>query len=74
MGFKTFLMAFNVCVQSGVTNNTDRLYYLDQQLIRGPQELINGCLHIEAEEGYKEARRLLQKEYGDPYSIHEKAN
>ena len=74
MGFKTFLMTFNACVQSGVTNNPDRIYYLDQQLIRGPKELINRCLHIEADEGYEEARRLLQKEYGDPYSIHEKAN
>ena len=67
-------MAFNACVQSGVTNNADRLYYFDQQLIREPKELINGHLHIEADKGCKEARCLLQKEYGDPYSIHEKAN
>ena len=73
MGFKTFLMAFNACVQSGVTNNADRPYYLDQQLIREPKELINGYLHIEAAEGCKEAQCLLQKEYGDPYSIHKKS-
>lgn len=67
--FKTFLMAFDARVQSRVTNSADRLYYLDQHLIGEPKELISGCLHIEPDEGYKEARRLLQREYGDPYKV-----
>ena len=69
MEFKTFLMAFDARVQSRVTNSADRLYYLDQHLVGEPKELISGCLHIEPDEGYKEARRLLQKEYGDPYKV-----
>ena len=60
--FKTFLMAFDARVQSRVTNSADRLYYLDQHLIGEPKELISGCLHIEPDEGYKEARCLLQRE------------
>ena len=67
--FKTFLMAFDARVQSRVTNSADRLYYLDQHLKGEPKELISGCLHIEPDEGYKEARRLLQREYGDPYKV-----
>ena len=55
MEFKTFLMAFDARVQSRVTNSADRLYY--------------PCLLIEPDEGYKEARRLLQKECGDPYKV-----
>ena len=62
-------MAFDARVQSRVTNSTDRLYCLDQHLVGEPKELISGCLHIEPDEGYKEARRLLQKEYGDPYKV-----
>ena len=69
MEFKTFLMAFDARVQSRVTNSADRLYYLDQHLVGEPKELISGCLHIEPDEGYQEARRLLQKEYGDPYKV-----
>ena len=62
-------MAFDARLQSSVTNSTDRLYYLDQHLIGEPKELISGCLHIEPDEGYKEARRLLQKEYGDSHKV-----
>jgi len=69
MEFKTFLMAFDARVQSRVINSANRLYYLDQHLVGEPKELISGCLHIEPDEGYKEAWRLLQKEYGDPYKV-----
>lgn len=34
-----------------------------------PKDLIEGCLHLDPEEGYNEARALLDKEYGDPYKI-----
>ena len=72
--FKTFLMAFDARVQSRVTNSTDRLYYLDQHLIGEPKELISGCLHIELDEGYKEARRLLQKGIQSLHSVYEDPN
>ena len=62
-------MAFEARIQSRVATNADRLYYLDQHLIGEPKDLIGGCLHIEPYEGYLEARRLLEKEYGDPYKV-----
>ena len=67
MKFKTFFMAFDTSIQSRVTSNADKLYYLDQHLIGEPKDLIGGCLHIKPNEGYVEARRPLEKEYGDPY-------
>ena len=69
MKYKTFIMAFDVQIQSRVASNADRLYYLDQHLTSEPKDLIGGCLHIEPDEGYTEARKLLQKEYGDPYKV-----
>ena len=69
MQYKTFIMAFDARIQSRVTCNADRLYYLDQHLLGEPKDLISGCLHIEPDEGYVEARRLLEKEFGDPYKI-----
>ena len=47
----------------------DRLYYLAQNLAGEQRELIAGCLHVDSSEGYKEAKRLLEKEYGDPFKI-----
>ena len=69
MKYKTFIMAFDARIQSRVASNADKLYYLDQHLIGEPKDLIGGCLHIEPDEGYVEARRLLEKEYGDPYKV-----
>ena len=34
-----------------------------------PRELISGTLHMNPSEGYKLARRLLAKEYGDPFKV-----
>ncbi|KAK3735237.1 hypothetical protein QZH41_008431 [Actinostola sp. cb2023] len=51
------------------TNNADRLYYLQQHLEGEAKDLIEGCLHLDPDEGYNEARKLLDKEYGDPYKI-----
>ena len=67
--YKTFIMAFTARVESKTTNSADRLYYLDQHIQGEPNELIGGYLHLDPEEGYKEARRLLDKEYGDPYKV-----
>lgn len=69
MEYKTFIMAFDVSVQSKVISSADRLYYLDQHLTGEPKELVSGCLHIEPDEGYQEAQKLLEKEYGDTYKI-----
>ena len=67
--YKTFIIAFDARIQARVANDADRLYYIDQYLTGEPKDLIGGCLHLEPDVGYKEARRLLDKEYGDPYKV-----
>ena len=67
--YKTFVMAFDTRIHSKATTSSDPLYYLNQHLEGEPADLIQGCLHMAPEAGYTEARRLLQKEYGDPYKI-----
>ena len=62
-------MSFDARIQHRVTNSADRLYYLNQHMDGEPKDLIEGCLHMDSDEGYIEARRLLNKEYGDPYKI-----
>ena len=67
--YKTFVMAFDAHIRSKATTSTDLLYYLNRHLEGEPADLIQGCLHMDPDNGYMEARRLLQKEYGDPYKI-----
>ena len=67
--FGTFIMAFKARIESRTYNAADCLYYLEQHLEGEPRELIGGCLHMDPSEGYTEARRLLEKEYGDPFKV-----
>lgn len=67
--YKTFVMAFDTRIRSKATNSADLLYYLNQHLEGEPADVIQGCLHMSPDDGYVEARRLLQKECGDPYKI-----
>ena len=67
--YKTFVMAIDTRIRSKATTSSDLLYYLNQHLKGEPADLIQGCLHMDPGAGYTEARRLLQKEYGDPYKI-----
>ncbi|KAK3735936.1 hypothetical protein QZH41_003721 [Actinostola sp. cb2023] len=67
--YKAFSQAFDSRIKPKTTNNADRLYYLQQHLEGEAKDLIEGCLHLDPDEGYNEARKLLDKEYGDPYKI-----
>ena len=67
--YGTFIIAFKTRRESRTLNAADRLYYLEQHLEGELRKLIGGCLHMDPAEGYKEARRLLEKEYGDPFKI-----
>ena len=64
--YQTFITSFETRIQHRVNNTADLLYYLNQHLSGEPKDLIEGCLHMDPEDGYVEARRLLKKEYGDP--------
>ena len=67
--YNTFIMAFDARIRTKATTSSDLLYYLNQHLQDEPADLIQGCLLMSPDEGYSEARRLLQMEYGDPYKI-----
>jgi hypothetical protein len=67
--YKAFVMAFDSRIKSKTSSNADRLYYLHQHLEGEPKDLIASCLHLDPNEGYDEARKLLEEEYGDPYKI-----
>ena len=67
--YRAFIMGFEARVASKLTSSIDKLFYLDNSLLGDAKDLISGCLDINPDEGYLEARNLLEKEYGDPYKI-----
>ena len=64
--YNTFIRGFESQIERRLSSNDARLRYLEQYLEYEPKELIKGYLHVDANEGYFEAKRLLKERYGDP--------
>ncbi len=67
--YHAFIMAFDSRIASRTASDMDRLYYLNQYLIDDAKDAISGCLHMNPTVGYAEARRILDREFGDTYKI-----
>ena len=66
--FRPFITSFDARIGCKPLPDHDKLYFLHQYLRGEPRDLISGCFHVSSA-GYAEARRLLEKEYGDPYKL-----
>ena len=67
--YKSFIRSFEHAVESKADTYQDKFYYLEQYVSGEAQELVRSCEHMPSERGYKEARRLLQKHYGNELKI-----
>ena len=67
--YPTFTRSFESQVEARVSENDVRLQYLEQYLQGEPKELIKGCLHLDRNSGFMEAKKLLNERYGDPYRV-----
>ena len=67
--YKSFIKSFDSLIGNNLPNDEEKLYYLEQYTFGKPREIIKGCLHMDAGDGYKEARHLLDKRYGNPEKI-----
>ena len=67
--FCNFTRAFENMIEAKTTSYSARLYYLVQYTAGDVQELMRSCLAMDSEKGYREARKLLTKRYGQPYRI-----
>ena len=67
--YETFIRAFEHVVESKADTYQDKFHYLEQYTSGEPQELIRSCEHMSPERGYEEARRQLQKQYGNELKI-----
>lgn len=67
--YKSFIRAFEHGIEDKMENCKDRLYFLEQFTMGQPQELVWSCQHMELSRGYKGAKRLQKKYYGEDYNI-----
>ena len=69
MEYPLFMTAFESLIESKVEDSHERLYFLGQYTSGKAKEIINGCLQRKMEGSYEEAKRLLKRQFGDPFKI-----
>lgn len=67
--YRSFIRAFAHAIESKTDSQQDRLYYLEQFASGEPLELIRSCEHMRPHKVYREARKLLNRHYGDELRI-----
>jgi len=67
--FKSFIRSFEHTIEHKTDNEKDKLYYLEQYTAGEPQEIVRSCEYMSSSKGFKEAKRLLQRHYGDELII-----
>ncbi|XP_077073702.1 uncharacterized protein LOC143724510 [Siphateles boraxobius] len=67
--YRLFMRAFEHRIESKTENSKDRLYYLEQHTNGQPNDLVRSCFHMDPDQGYLEAKRLLKERFGDKYKI-----
>ena len=64
-----FVQAFENLIESKTRSLNSHLYYLVQYTSGEVNKLMQSCLSMDPEEGYKTARALLKDRYGQTYKI-----
>ena len=67
--YSDFVRAFETLIESKTSSPNSRLYYLVQYTSGEVKELMQSCLSMDPDEGYKTARALLKVRYGQSYKI-----
>ena len=67
--YQAFVDAFEELICSKLFNDREKLNYLAQYTTGKPLDIVKSCRLMRPEEGYREARRLLDKRYGDPEKV-----
>lgn len=65
--FIPFIRAFDHTIHD--KTDSDRLYYLEQFTRGEPRDLVRSCQHMNPQQGYSEARKLLFCHYGNELRI-----
>lgn len=67
--YRTFIKAFEQCIERNTTMVDDRLYYLQQYTKGQPRSLVTSFLHMDPTVGYMEAKKQLEFQFGNRFKI-----
>ena len=67
--YSDFVRGFENLIERKTSSPNSRLYYLVQYTSGEVKELMQSCLCMKPEEGYKTPRALLKDRYGQSYKI-----
>ena len=67
--YSSFIRSFESRVASRTSDNSERLFYLEQFTSGVPQDLVRSCMHLPADIGYTEARKCLERRFGDKFLL-----
>jgi len=67
--FYTFFTYFDNYIEQNTSSDSERLTYLLQYCSGKAKEAIKCCASLDPSRGYKEARKILNRYFGDPYHI-----
>ena len=67
--YKGFVRAFESRIAKRTEDCAERLHFLDQYTDGKPNTIVRSYMHIDPAKGYAEARKALDRKYGDDYKI-----
>ena len=67
--YHSFIRAFDAKIGNRSMDCEEKLHFLEQFTSGRPRQIVQACFHMEPDQGYAEARRLLEKRYGDPSKV-----
>ena len=67
--YSFFMKAFEHGIEERTDSNKDRLHFLEQFTTGRPKVLVRSCSHMHPDRGYTEAKKLLNKHFGNEYTI-----
>ena len=69
LDFASFVRSFDSRIASRTSDEGERLYYLEQFTVATAREIMHSCMHMPLELAYQEARRRLERRFGDKFLL-----
>lgn len=67
--YPQFIKSFEINVERQVEKDDEKLSYLMQHCKGAANDAIENCLMLPPEEGYKEAKEILRRNFGQKHTI-----
>ena len=69
LDFASFVRSFDSRIASRTSDEGERHYYLEQFTVGTAREIVCSCMHMSLELAYQEARRRLERRFGDKFLL-----